>query len=34
MAKQFASDTAMDVTVEAVQVLGGYGYITEFRSRD
>ena len=24
MAKLFASDTAMDVTVEAVQVLGGY----------
>ncbi|HEX4734831.1 MAG TPA: acyl-CoA dehydrogenase family protein [Thermoleophilaceae bacterium] len=30
MAKLFASDTAMDVTVEAVQVLGGYGYVTEY----
>src|ERR1700749_4977813 len=27
MAKLFASDTAMDVTVDAVQVLGGYGYV-------
>src|SRR5207245_7458700 len=27
MAKVFASDTAMAVTVEAVQVLGGYGYV-------
>src|SRR3954451_1588604 len=31
MAKLFASDTAMAVTVEAVQVLGGYGYVTEYR---
>jgi alkylation response protein AidB-like acyl-CoA dehydrogenase len=30
MAKLFASDTAMDVAVEAVQVLGGYGYVTEY----
>ena len=30
MAKLFASDTAMDVTVEAVQVLGGYGYVGEY----
>jgi alkylation response protein AidB-like acyl-CoA dehydrogenase len=29
MAKLFASDTAMDVTVEAVQVLGGYGYVED-----
>ena len=30
MAKLFASDTAMYVTVEAVQVLGGFGYVTEY----
>jgi alkylation response protein AidB-like acyl-CoA dehydrogenase len=30
MAKLFASDGAMDVTVEAVQVLGGYGYVREY----
>ncbi|MCW3002438.1 MAG: acyl-CoA dehydrogenase [Conexibacter sp.] len=30
MAKLFCSDTAMDVTVEAVQVLGGYGYVVEY----
>jgi alkylation response protein AidB-like acyl-CoA dehydrogenase len=30
MAKLFCSDAAMDVTVEAVQVLGGYGYVTEY----
>jgi alkylation response protein AidB-like acyl-CoA dehydrogenase len=30
MAKLFASDTAMDVTIEAVQVLGGYGYVKEY----
>jgi acyl-CoA dehydrogenase len=29
MAKLFASDTAMWVTVEAIQVLGGYGYVSE-----
>jgi alkylation response protein AidB-like acyl-CoA dehydrogenase len=30
MAKLFASDTAMAVTVDAVQVLGGYGYVSEY----
>ena len=30
MAKAFASDTAMAVTTDAVQLLGGYGYTTEF----
>jgi alkylation response protein AidB-like acyl-CoA dehydrogenase len=30
MAKLFCSDTAMDVTVEAVQVLGGYGYVKDY----
>jgi alkylation response protein AidB-like acyl-CoA dehydrogenase len=30
MAKVFGSDTAMAVTVEAVQVLGGYGYVKEY----
>jgi alkylation response protein AidB-like acyl-CoA dehydrogenase len=30
MAKLFAGDTAMAVTTDAVQVLGGYGYITEY----
>jgi alkylation response protein AidB-like acyl-CoA dehydrogenase len=30
MAKLFASDTAMWVTVEAIQVLGGYGYVSEY----
>jgi alkylation response protein AidB-like acyl-CoA dehydrogenase len=30
MAKLFASDAAMEVTVEAVQVLGGFGYVTEY----
>ena len=30
MAKLFASDTAMWVTTEAVQVLGGYGYVNEY----
>jgi acyl-CoA dehydrogenase len=30
MAKLFASDAAMDVTVDAVQVLGGYGYVSEY----
>ena len=29
-AKAFASDTAMAVTVDAVQVLGGYGYTRDF----
>ena len=30
MAKLFCSDTAMAVTVEAVQVLGGYGYVSDY----
>jgi alkylation response protein AidB-like acyl-CoA dehydrogenase len=30
MAKLFNSDNAMRVTVEAVQVLGGYGYVSEY----
>lgn len=30
MAKVFASKTAMDVTVEAVQVHGGYGFVKEY----
>jgi alkylation response protein AidB-like acyl-CoA dehydrogenase len=30
MAKLFCGDTAMAVTTDAVQVLGGYGYITEY----
>ena len=30
MAKLFCGDVAMDVTIEAVQILGGYGYIKEY----
>ena len=30
MAKMFASDIAMDVTGDAVQILGGYGYMKEY----
>jgi len=30
MAKLLASDTAMRVTIDAVQVLGGYGYVADF----
>jgi alkylation response protein AidB-like acyl-CoA dehydrogenase len=30
MAKLFASDAAMDVTNDAIQVLGGYGYMKEY----
>jgi alkylation response protein AidB-like acyl-CoA dehydrogenase len=30
MAKLFCSDTAMSVTVEAVQVLGGYGFVKDY----
>jgi alkylation response protein AidB-like acyl-CoA dehydrogenase len=30
MAKLFASDNAMRVTIEAVQVLGGYGYVSDY----
>ena len=30
MAKLYCTDVAMDVTTEAVQILGGYGYIKEY----
>lgn len=30
MSKLFAGDTAMEVTTEAVQVLGGYGYMRDY----
>ena len=30
MAKMFASDMAMRVTTDCVQILGGYGYITDY----
>lgn len=30
MAKMFASDTAMRVTIDAVQILGGYGYTRDY----
>jgi alkylation response protein AidB-like acyl-CoA dehydrogenase len=30
MAKLLCGDVAMDVTIEAVQILGGYGYIKEY----
>ncbi len=30
MAKLYNADNAMKVTVEAVQILGGYGYVTEY----
>jgi alkylation response protein AidB-like acyl-CoA dehydrogenase len=30
IAKCYASDTAMSVTTDAVQILGGYGYVKEF----
>jgi alkylation response protein AidB-like acyl-CoA dehydrogenase len=29
-AKLFATDVAMQVTTDAVQVLGGYGYVEDF----
>jgi acyl-CoA dehydrogenase len=29
-AKRFAADTAMEVTVDAVQIYGGYGFIKEY----
>ncbi|MBU0502748.1 MAG: acyl-CoA dehydrogenase, partial [Candidatus Margulisbacteria bacterium] len=29
-AKLFASDVAMKVTIDAIQVLGGYGYMKEY----
>ena len=31
MAKMFASDTAMKVTTDAVQIFGGYGYTKEYK---
>ena len=30
MAKLYASDTAMKVTTDAVQIFGGYGYMKEY----
>ncbi len=30
MAKQFAADSAMEITTEAVQILGGYGYVADY----
>jgi alkylation response protein AidB-like acyl-CoA dehydrogenase len=30
MAKAFASDAAMAITIDAIQLLGGYGYTKEF----
>jgi acyl-CoA dehydrogenase len=30
MAKRFAADSAMEITTDAVQVFGGYGYMTEY----
>jgi butyryl-CoA dehydrogenase len=30
MAKVMASDTAMKVTTDAVQIMGGYGYMKEY----
>jgi alkylation response protein AidB-like acyl-CoA dehydrogenase len=30
MAKLFASETAMEITLNAVRIHGGYGYSTEF----
>lgn len=31
MAKQYAADIAMEVTTEAVQIHGGYGYVKEYQ---
>jgi alkylation response protein AidB-like acyl-CoA dehydrogenase len=31
MAKLFASKTAVEVTLEAIQVHGGYGYVREYK---
>ena len=30
MAKLFASETAMEVTREAIQIYGGYGYVKDY----
>ena len=30
MAKLFASETAMEVTKEAIQIHGGYGYVKDY----
>jgi alkylation response protein AidB-like acyl-CoA dehydrogenase len=30
MAKWYASDVAMKVTTDAVQIFGGYGYVREY----
>jgi len=30
MSKMFASDTAMKVTIDAVQIMGGYGYMRDY----
>ncbi len=34
MAKAFAADVAMKVTTDAVQILGGYGYIARVSGRE
>jgi alkylation response protein AidB-like acyl-CoA dehydrogenase len=31
MAKQYCADVAMEITTEAVQIHGGYGYVKEYR---
>ena len=31
MCKYYASDVAMKVTTDAVQILGGYGYMKEYQ---
>jgi len=30
MAKLFAGDVAMETTIDAIQILGGYGYMREY----
>ena len=30
MAKQYSADVAMEITTEAVQILGGYGYVADY----